>query len=246
MQLKIVGTGSSGNSYILENESEALLIECGVRFQKTKVALKFQTAKVVGCLITHEHMDHCKGVIDVLAAGINVYSTAGTLKAMAISSHHRAKPIAKHQNYTLGGFTFQAFGVQHDAMEPVGFMIHHEETGNVLFLTDTYYVAYTFPPLHNIIVEANYSQEIIDQKVRDGVSPEFLRNRVLESHMSLKTCKELLQANDLRQTNNIVLIHLSDSNSNAEQFKKEVQAVTGKSVFVAAAGMKINFNKQPF
>ena len=64
--------------------------------------------------------------------------------------------------------------------------------------------------------------------------------------MNLSTCKELLQANDLSKVNNIVLIHLSDSNSNAKQFQQEITATTGKKVYVAEAGLTIDFNKQPF
>nr|HRO18749.1 hypothetical protein [Ferruginibacter sp.] len=77
-------------------------------------------------------------------------------------------------------------------------------------------------------------------------NPKFLRDRIFKSHMSLATCKGLLQANDLRQVNNIVLIHLSDGNSNAEKFKREVTELTGKMVHVAEAGMCIPFTKNPF
>jgi uncharacterized surface protein with fasciclin (FAS1) repeats len=64
--------------------------------------------------------------------------------------------------------------------------------------------------------------------------------------MSLDTCKRTLKANDLSQVNNIVLIHLSDGNSDAARFKREVQEVTGKTVWIADAGMEIPFNRTPF
>ncbi|RYZ52902.1 MAG: hypothetical protein EOP49_08515 [Sphingobacteriales bacterium] len=105
----------------------------------------------------------------------------------------------------------------------------------------------TFRGLNNIIVECNYSQEILDQKLADGATTDFLRNRIFKSHMNLATCKDLLRANNLTNVNNIVLIHLSDSNSNAKQFQAEITACTGKKVYVAEAGMVIpHFNKQPF
>jgi len=56
----------------------------------------------------------------------------------------------------------------------------------------------------------------------------------------------MLSANDLSQVNNIVLIHLSDSNSDEIQFQNEVSELTGKNVTVASNGMTINFNKTPF
>jgi hypothetical protein len=55
-----------------------------------------------------------------------------------------------------------------------------------------------------------------------------------------------LRANDLTGVNNIVLIHLSDSNSDAPRFQKEVRELTGKTVWVAEAGLEINFDKEPF
>ena len=64
--------------------------------------------------------------------------------------------------------------------------------------------------------------------------------------MHLDTCKGLLLANDLSQVNNIVLIHLSDSNSDEMRFQKEIAAATGKLVPVAVAGLEIEFNKTPY
>lgn len=247
MKLTIIGSNSAGNAYILENDQEALLIECGVRFQRIKEALGFNLRKVVGCIVTHEHKDHCAAVNDVLGAGIEVHASAGTHLAMMTVMHHLARTTFAGDQFSVGGFKVRPFDVKHDCKEPIGFMINHPETGNVLFLTDSYYTEYTFRGLNNVIIEANYCQKILDQKVQAGASPSFLRDRVIQSHMSLKTCKETLQANDLSAVNNIVLIHLSDGNSDSRRFKKEVEEQTGKTVYVAEAGMTIeNFNKTPF
>src|ERR1041385_4951135 len=127
------------------------------------------------------------------------------------------------------------------------YLIKHQECGVVLFLTDTVYSPFVFKGLNNIIVEANYCDEILEEKRQAGYTIEMLRDRVIESHMSLKNCKDLLAANDLSQVNNIVLIHLSDSHSHETRFKKEVEALTGKVVHVADKGMVIeNFEKTPF
>ena len=138
------------------------------------------------------------------------------------------------------------FDVKHNCKEPFGFIINHPECGNVLFITDSYYVAYTFKNLNNILVEANYSTDIVNQRLIDGNIHGKVRDRLIESHMSLDTCKALLRANDLTAVNNIILIHLSDGNSNAELFKKEVAAETGKKVTIASKGIEIDFGKTPF
>ncbi|TEB41564.1 MBL fold metallo-hydrolase, partial [Flavobacterium circumlabens] len=71
MKLKVISTGSIGNAYILETENEALLIECGVNILDIKKALDFNYHKVVGCIVTHEHQDHCKSINEVMELGIN-------------------------------------------------------------------------------------------------------------------------------------------------------------------------------
>lgn len=247
MVLKVIGSSSKGNCYILESETETLLIECGVQGKVIKQALNFNLKKVVGCLLTHEHGDHNKGLQEVLDMGINVWASAGTHKASNTFTHHRARVIGQHDVFNAGNFKIMAFDVRHDAAEPMGFLINHPETGNVLFLTDTYYVPYTFKNLHNIIVEANYSTEIIERKRNAGYLPQFLTDRIIKSHMSLETCRDLLLANDLSQVNNVVLIHLSDGNSDAAHFEKVIREATGKNVTVADSGIVIDhFNKTPF
>jgi len=246
MKLKVISTGSIGNSYILHNDNESLIIEAGVKIDQIKKALDFDYSNVVGCLVTHEHMDHSKSIWDIMKLGIDVYASAGTLKARYVDEQARANPIVSKQNFKIGNFKIMAFDVKHDAKEPLGFLIEHPDCGRVLFLTDTYYCKYTFPGLNNIIIEANYSKEIIDRKFGSDSDKEFLRNRILKSHFSLANCKEMLSANDLSAVNNILLIHLSDSNSDEKQFVKEVSELTHKNVAAAVNGMEIDFNKTPF
>lgn len=250
MILKVLGSSSAGNCYLLEDEKETLILEAGLRFDAIKKALKFNLRKVVGCLISHEHGDHCKGAAEMVAAGITLYATPGTHKGinafLKMPRSHRQIDIIQGVQFYVGSFRIIPFDVKHDAYQPCGFLINHPETGTILFVTDTYYVPNTFRGLNNVIVEANFCQKILDERMANGESPDFLRNRIFKSHMSLATCKDLLRANDLSKVNNIVLIHLSDSNSDAKRFQKEVTEVTGKVVHIAEPGLQVNFSKQPF
>ena len=245
MKLKVIGTGSRGNAYLLENEQEALLIECGVSMMDIKKAVNFNVNKISGCIVTHEHNDHGKSIKDVLQSGISVFATEGTFNGKQIDHYYwaRAYAIKQRDQFQVGTFKVISFPINHDVNEPCGFLIQHPDCGVVLFLTDSYYSNFTFKGLNNIIVEANYDNEIIDEKL-DG--KKFLRDRIYRSHMSLDTCMEFLQANDLSQVNNIVLVHLSDSNSHELNFARKVSEVTGKEVHVASNGMQIGFNKTPF
>jgi phosphoribosyl 1,2-cyclic phosphodiesterase len=182
---------------------------------------------------------------DVLNAGIVVYTSAGTMEKLDIGWRNSVQVKAK-QSIMVGEFQVMPFGVKHDAAEPLGFLINHPETGNVLFLTDTLYAPFRFRNLNQVIIEANFCERIIDRRMREEGN-KFHRDRVVQSHMSIETCKQVLAANDLSQVNNIVLIHLSDRNSHEDRFRTEVQQLTGKTVHVASKGMTIeNFNLTPF
>ena len=56
--LKIIGSGSSGNGYAIETDSEILLLEAGCRAKEMKETINFRISKVVGMFITHSHVDH--------------------------------------------------------------------------------------------------------------------------------------------------------------------------------------------
>jgi len=244
MNLKVIGTGSSGNAYLLYNKEEVLLIECGVTIKKIKEALNFDFSKVVGCLVTHEHGDHNKATKDVLSAGIKVFASKGTLEASNVIEHHNSKIIQSKKLYQIGNFKIIPFDVRHDVKEPLGFLINHPECGTTLFLTDSFYSPYKFNGLNNLIIEANFCEDIIDAKLK--FDKKFLRDRVLKSHLSIQKCIDLLNVNDLSAVNNIVLIHLSDSNSNELEFLQKVQEATGKNTIVAKNGIDLIFNKTPF
>ena len=73
MKLKALGSGSSGNCYILENESEALIIEAGLPFMEVKKALDFNVRKIKAVITTHIHSDHHQYFFQYVRAGIPVW-----------------------------------------------------------------------------------------------------------------------------------------------------------------------------
>jgi len=245
MDLVVLGSSSRGNCYLLSNDTEALIIEAGINLSSVKMALNFDLSRVVGCLVSHEHGDHAGYVKKFIEAGIDVFSSQGTFNALGISGY-RALSLTPEVPFYCGSFKVLPFPVEHDCSEPFGYLISHPECGNVLFATDTGYLQYTFSGLNNIIIEANYSEEILEGNIRSGKTPEIVRKRVLNSHMELSVLLGILKANDLTQVNKIVLIHLSDGNSDAVLFQKTVTEATGKNVFVAEPGLNIHFDKTPF
>jgi phosphoribosyl 1,2-cyclic phosphodiesterase len=244
MKFITLGSSSSGNGYLLKSSSgETLIIEAGVKLIEIKKALDFYLSMISGCIISHSHNDHSGKLEDYLNAGIRCYMSAKTAEEKQTDlTTDNIQFMFEKQSYQVGTFRVMPFDLKHD-VRCFGFLIYHQECGFTSFISDTHYCPFIFKDLNNILIEANYSNDIVDKKLLAGNVNMFVRNRVLESHMEFETTKGFLKANDLSKVNNIVLIHLSDGNSNAPLFKREVQELTGKSVYIAEKGLNIEFNK---
>ena len=64
--IKVIGSNSSGNSYILDCLGEYLLIELGVKWDNILNGLNYKTGDIVGCLVSHRHSDHSKSISKAL------------------------------------------------------------------------------------------------------------------------------------------------------------------------------------
>ena len=232
IQIRTLASGSKGNCYHVTDGSTPLLLEVGIPFKSIRRALDFNTSNLAGCLITHEHKDHCGGLNDLLRAGINAYMSPGTKEAIGIE-HHRIKAVETKKQFQIGTWTILPFDVQHDVSEPFGYLLVNQQGEKLLFATDTYYIRYKFKGLTHLLIECNYSLDILEQNIEEGITPRVMKNRLIKSHFSLENVKEFLKANDLSKVQEIHLLHLSDSNSNEALFKREIQELTGKVVYIA-------------
>lgn len=229
ISIQPLASSSAGNAYLIGGRSP-LLLDCGLPYRQLQKATGYQLSSLAGCLLSHEHWDHSKAARELLKAGVDVYTSQGTAEALGLD-HHRLHIIQTRQQFQVGDWTVLPFETQHDAKEPLGFLLAAGED-KVLYATDTFYIRYRFTGLTHILLEVNYAQDILDANVEAGLSPAH-RRRVMRSHMSLETAKDFFRANDLSKVREIWLCHLSDGNSDAERFKREIQALTGKPVYVA-------------
>ena len=239
MELIVIGSSSKGNGYVLNGTQEALCIEAGTKLIEAKKALNFDLRKVRGCIVTHEHNDHSRYAKDYAEGGIHVLALAQVLDAKGITRN--ATAITLGNAYRLGGFVVTPFALQHD-VPCVGWVVQHDECGKVVFITDTYACQYRFKGVNNYLLECNYSDEILEANVAAGRVQPAMRDRLLTSHLELSNCIRYLQTSDLSQVQKVVLIHLSDGNSNETQFVQQVREATGKRVYAANAGMVLQFN----
>ena len=244
MKLKCLGSSSSGNCYILYNDEEAIILEAGVRFSVVKEALNFDLSKIKVVVSSHLHGDHSKYLKDFAISGIPCLADESVFNHYGLNNSTCIQ--AKHQHeYKFGGFSIKPFSVEHD-VPTFGFLLNHQEMGKTVFITDTGEINYSFKDLNNIIVEANFSNEIIERNVMNGIIHPVHEKRVKMSHLSLEKCIQWLRCIDLSNVNNIILVHLSSQNSDSELFKQTIINKFSKNVYVAGKKLNIEFNKFPF
>lgn len=228
MIIQTIASGSKGNAYVISNGHSRLLMECGIEFKKIRQALQFDLSNIEGCLVSHEHGDHAKGVSSMLKeSNIKIYASEGTFSALNVPNSQK---VVLHEKIiqNAGEWAILPFQTEHDANEPLGFLIQSRGE-RLVFITDSYYVRYKFPPLDYLMIECNYSKELLEQSVEQGLHIAQ-KKRVIQSHFSLENVKDFLRANDLSRLKEIHLLHISDGNGDRELFKKEIQQLTGISV----------------
>lgn len=244
MKLKVLASGSTGNCYLLESEKEILIIELGISFKD--ILMELNVPKVVGALVTHEHKDHSKAVQEATNRGIKVYMTHGTASKCFEEIPPAVRKVKYRTEYQVGEFKIVPFETEHDVEEPCGFMITHKEMGTMIFATDTYYIRYNFNGVHHWLIECNYKKDILENNVEIGIISKPRARRVEESHFELGNVKEFFKTKNLSHTKNVVLLHLSGDNSDANEFKEEIYNVVNKPTYIARKGLEIDLTLCPF
>lgn len=154
MELRVLATGSRGNCYVLQSGHEILLLDAGIGARDIMRSLGPDFRDVMGVLLTHEHQDHSRGVRDLMLSGVDVYTSSGTARASGIDEGYqknRLQLVRSKSTYQIGRFIIVPFDTEHDAEQPLGFLIRHSFTGEtLLFATDTYYLRNTFPGVHSV------------------------------------------------------------------------------------------------
>lgn len=222
-----LGSDSKGNCIYISDGENSFLLDAGVPVRKRargKVKLS-DIARVNACLVTHEHTDHASHIGEVLDLGVDVYMTEGTRKALGLS-HYRLRTVEMEKPFSVGNATITAFESYHDAEEPCVWLIETPKV-KVCYVVDTRKAVWKFEGLTHIIVEANYSPDILEERARRGEIPEKLKGRIRNAHMSIYDTAEWITELDLSEVEKIYLTHLSDDNSDSEKFVKRIEIITG-------------------
>ena len=125
-------SGSSGNSIFVGSEKAKILIDAGLPGKKIDEALKYigqNPSDIDGIFITHEHIDHIKGV-GVLSRkyDIPIYAPHDTWVAMESTigkiKEHNIKVMDRRSVVSIKDMDIKSFIIPHDAAAPVGYTIN--------------------------------------------------------------------------------------------------------------------------
>lgn len=229
MRFISLASSSSGNAYIVEDAQTRLLLECGLTRKKLQQLMSFSISEVAGALVSHEHNDHSRCAPDLVKAGIPVFMSEGTADALDLEG---VTYVRHGEQFAIGSIDVVPFNTFHDAAEPLGFVLKSRIDGDVLvFATDTVNLAYQFPGVTMLAIEANYDKDIL---ARAEKLPEKVRHRITNSHMEIQTLCRYLRELDLSKVQKIYLLHLSDAMSNERWFISRVRCCVPYGVPVVA------------
>jgi phosphoribosyl 1,2-cyclic phosphodiesterase len=221
-----LSSGSNGNCYYLGNEFHGILIDAGISATAIRKFLKnmdISMQTIMGVLITHNHIDHIKG-LELLTRknSLPAFTTSKIWKSILTPqktiSRDCIREIPLLQKFHLAGFDIEAFPVCHDAPETIGFHICAGEK-KITIVTDLGHICQTAAPYikaaNLLVIESNYDEPML----MNGKYPHYLKARIRSDHGHLGNHQTaaFLADNINDNLSNICLAHLSKNNNSPEK-----------------------------
>ena len=233
--LKVIGSGSKGNNYIIEAGDEHLLLDLGCKWGDILQGLNYDISNCYA-LVTHLHGDHAKYIPQALKSQIPVYSNQEVA-----DKFQDVKVLKPRVQYKIGGFVVMALPVQHNC-DNYSYLITHEEFGSLVLCTDAISFPYKIKGLNHLMIESNYSEDLmIDNLCKN----ETIRSHN-EYHMEIEQSINAIKRNINPDLRTLCLIHLSDSQSSESGFKQRIFDEFGLDCYIAEKGVEIPLDKFDF
>lgn len=206
MKIYVLGSGSDGNCTIFEDDGVLLLIDMGLTLKRLKEGLSLMNKTLIdldALLLTHEHVDHTKGVRYLNP--LPIYCTKGTYDSPNVIE------ITPYKEFHIGSLSILPLSTSHDVIDPVGFVIKNKKGERFVYMTDTGYIPddslpYMFGAEYYMI-ESNHDIKMLHETHR----PERLKERILSDFGHLSNVDSANYVCDLisKNTKEVILAHLS-------------------------------------
>lgn len=220
MRAWTLGSGSKGNSILLESDGTRVLIDAGYSpraLVQRLASAGVQPESISAVVVTHEHLDHVRGVSAAQRRWQwQVYGSAGTIAAIAELDERRCTALRSGAAFTIGALQFELVRVPHDASAPTAVVATATRTGfrtgiahDLGAVPDALRTA--FLRLDLLLLESNHDEEML----RTGPYPAFLQARISggSGHLSNRQSAALSRELAGEQLRQLVLLHLSEVNN---------------------------------
>jgi phosphoribosyl 1,2-cyclic phosphodiesterase len=242
VSVQSLGSGSSGNAFLVTAGTTTLMLDCGVGIRTIRQALKSRNLAIgnlSGVLVTHEHTDHIRNLSCVTGSDVPIISTLGTARRGNIPPPQWER-IEFHRPLQVGAITVWAIMVKHDAAEPCGYLLEMPGA-TVSIFTDlgSWHDRLASPIASSdlIVLESNHDLDMLQR----GPYPMHLKRRVASDagHLSNADCGASLAAtlHAGQRLPDLWLAHLSETNNEpflAEQTTRDAFARRDLEVSVVA------------
>lgn len=215
----MLGSGSSGNAVLVESEGRRLLIDAGFSCRELERRLKevgVEPGAVEAIVLTHEHGDHCRGVVRFARRHApRVYASPGTMAGRHLRALPGALPLRAGAPFEAAGLRVEPFAISHDAREPVGLVVE-DGAGHRLGVAGdlgepTAGAMRALREVSMLVLETNHDLEML----RRGPYPWRLKQRVASRHGHLSNVAAAHSLAELvsDRLRTVVLYHLSRINN---------------------------------
>lgn len=229
-----LASSSAANCTVIDDGEAQILLDAGLMVKDLRVALNFKLQHVTVALVTHSHGDHSRGVPGLLKAGVRCRMLPETANALGVAEHHGVLMVAPLTPFQAGAWIVTALPMKHD-VPIVAFVLDNKAKGiRIAYITDTAYSEYRIPGVTHWLLECNFAESILRERVMMGSLDPQQAYRVRRTHLGLERAVELLLANDRARLVEVHATHLSSGNSSADLVKRTLQAATGVPVYIAA------------
>jgi phosphoribosyl 1,2-cyclic phosphodiesterase len=220
MRFACLGSGSQGNSLVVEVANTRLLLDCGFTLRETVIRLSrlgLEPSMIDAIVVTHEHSDHICGVARFARKfHIPVWLTYGTLRAVqkAFEMLPEVNIIEGYKRFSIGDIEIEPYPVPHDAEEPAQF-VFSDGALRLGVLTDTGcstpHIEATLSRCDALVLECNHDAEML----ANSDYPLSLKRRVggRFGHLENAASASLLASLDCSRLQHVIAAHLSQKNN---------------------------------
>lgn len=217
MRLRVLGSGSKGNSLAVRAGGTLVLVDLGFPLREESGRLDacgVRLDEVSAVFFTHDHVDHCRGAAAFRRKypSVPFYANGDTADAIATQAgvDDGWAVFETGTPFEVGDLTVTAFSVPHDAADPVGYLF--ESGGSSLFVgTDMGFVTASVREMFSratcAILESNHDPVLLEQSDRPVSLKQRIRGRA--GHLSNEDAASLLLDTNPPRLKRLLLGHMS-------------------------------------